>query len=119
MQLSAGQMTVESLDNSTLTFDTLESGQVTIPCTFTPIIKDFQIPNSGGGFSSLTSIGGVVFRESMLAGVADDATIKKGLHCILIPKPGAEPMGLQLWHGGYVAGACLYKFMLCDENYKA
>src|ERR1039458_6235969 len=98
MQLSVGQAIVESLDGAMLYFDTLPQS-VAIPCTFTPIIKDFQIPNSGGGFSSLTSIGGVVFRASMVEGFADDAIIKKGLHCVLTPIPDAEPIRLQLWHG--------------------
>lgn len=118
MELSVGQSIVEDLDGATLMFDTLTQ-PITIPCTFTRIIKDFQIPNSGGGFSSLTSIGDVVFRVSQLEGMADDATIKKGLHCILTPIPGAEPMGLQLWHGGFMPGGALYKWYLVDENFKA
>ena len=118
LELSVGQSIVEDLDGATLMFDTLQTGPVTIPCTFTPIVKDFQIPSSGGGFSSLTSIGSVVFRVSQLDGIADDATVKKGLHCILTPVPGAEPMGMQLWQGGFIPGAALYKWHLVDENFK-
>jgi hypothetical protein len=118
IELTVGQSIVENLDGATLTFDTLQH-PITIPCTFTPIIKSIQMPLLGGGFSPTTSIGIVVFRVAMFEGIADDSIIKQGLHCILTPFPGAEPMGLQLWPGGFMPGAGLYKFQLVDENYKA
>jgi hypothetical protein len=117
-ELTVGQSIGEDLDGATLTFDTLPQ-PVTIPCTFTPIKKSFQIPIQGGGFSLTTSIGIVVFRTSQLDGFADDSIIKQTLHCILTPIPGAEPMGLQLWHGGLMPGGGLYEFMLVDENFHA
>lgn len=118
MELSVGQSIVEGLDGATLTFDRLQTGPLTIPCTFVEIIKDFQIPNIGGGFSSLTTIGRVVFRTALLEGIVDDDTLKKGLHCIFQPTPTSNPMGAQLWHGGLLPGAALNKWYLADENYK-
>ena len=118
IELTVGQSIVEELDGATLTFDSLPQA-VTVPCTFTPIKKTMQIPNMGGGFSSLTSIGIVLFRAALLSGFADDAIMQKGLHCILTPKPGSEPLKLQLWTGGLMLGSALYDFMLVDENYKA
>lgn len=117
MELSAGQTIVEGLDGATLKFDSLNPILI-VPCTFTPIVKDLQIPNDGGGFTSLTSIGIVLFRAALMNG-ARDSSIKKGLNCILTPTPGADPMPMQLWSGGLMPGAALYKFMLVDRFYKA
>lgn len=117
MELSVGQSIVENLDGATLTFDTLPI-IVTIPCTFTPILKDFQMPNSGGGLSPMTGVAICLFRASLLDGIADDSIIKKGLHCIFTPGLDEETMGMQLWAGGLMPGAALYKFELRDENFK-
>ncbi len=115
MELSVGQCVVEELDGATLTFDTLPN-PIVVPCTITPIIKDFQMI---GGQSATTYVEVCIFRASYIEGITEDNVIKKGLHCILTPIPGADTIGLQLWHGGLMPGARLYNFMLADENYKA
>ena len=115
MELAAGQVVAEQLDESTLTFSTLQDVP-TIPCTHSPIIKDFVMEN---GQSSKTLIQSCQFRVSAIDGFATDAQLLKGLKCTLTTGIDRVEYPMQLWAGGLVSGGAVYQFALADANFHA
>lgn len=115
IELTAGQAVMEDLDGATLSFNNLAQ-PITIPCTHSPVIKDFVMEN---GQSSKTLISACQFRVSAIDGFATDVELKKGLKCTLITGIDRVEYGMQLWAGGLLSGGAVYQFVLADENFKA
>jgi hypothetical protein len=115
MQLTAGQVVGEQLDGATLTFTTLPQS-APVPCTHSPIIKDFVMEN---GQSSKTLVQACQFRVAAVDGFATDAELQKGLKCTLTTGIDQVQYGMQLWAGGLISGGAIYQFMLADESFRA
>lgn len=114
MELTAGQGVMEDLDGGTLTFG---SGfNITIPCTHSPLIKDFMMMN---GESSRGAVQACQFRAAAVEGIITDAQLKKGLPCTLKTGGKAVEYSMQLNTGGLLAGGQIYQFELRDLNWGA
>ena len=88
---------------------------ITVPVTHTKIDASFIL---SAGRSSDTTIERCEFRSSLIPKNLWPLFIK-GLKCRLIIKPGATPIGFQLWDGGLMQGAEIFRFMLADESFHA
>ena len=83
-----------------------------IPCAHTEIINDFELE---AGQSSTTMIESLSFRASEVYPAKGEKNV---LFTLILPdKKGRYNM--QLWHGGLMPGAEVYRFMAVDANYKA
>ncbi len=114
MQLTAGQLVGEQLDGATLAFGA--PFNITIPCTHSPLIKDFVLMS---GESSRGAVQACQFRASQVDGIITDAQLKKGLPCTLVTGGEAVEYSMQLWSGGLIAGGQIYQFELHDLNWGA
>ena len=106
----AGQKVHESLFGAELTIDGFG---VTIPCTHSRIVTDFElIP---GGQSPKTMIETLCIRRDQLpAGKVPT----KGLKCTLDMGNGVPTLALQFWSGGLRTDGFTYEFMVVDANYR-
>ena len=92
---------------------TLRIFDLEIPCTHTEIVGDVVM--GSGGISPKTFVERCEFRAN-LVGANKPA---KGVYCTLKPNPDADPIELQLFHGGLEPGGLVYRFTLVDKNYLA
>ena len=99
---------------ATLTFTSLNP-QITVPVTHTKIDASFIL---SAGRSYDTTIERCEFRACLIP-ANQQCYIEKKLACSLVIKPGLPPIMMQLWDGGLVEGAEIYRYMLVVENYKA
>jgi hypothetical protein len=114
MQLTAGQVVGEQLDGATIAFGAPHG--ITIPCTHSPIVKDFVMWN---GESSRGAVQACQFRAASVEGIIPDDKLKKGLQVTLTTGGESIVYAMQLWAGGLLAGGEMYQFELKDLNWGA
>lgn len=108
---TAGQKVHELLFGAQLT---IPAFQVTLPCTHSRIMTDFDlIP---GGQSPKTFIETINFRRELLP---DGDVPVKGLKFTLDMGNGVPILALQFWNGGLKTDGFTYDFMAVDANYNA
>lgn len=105
LQMTAGQRVHEQLYGGLLTIFGHE-----IPCTHTELVADFELE---AGQASTSVVETISFRQELVP----NSLPEKGVKCVLKMGNGSPPIRLQLWHGGLMPGAFVYKFMAVDENY--
>ena len=95
-----------------------------IPCTISPVLKDFSIVP--GGRSQKTFIESCIFlfadgpNDPKNAG--QKIELGKATPCTLIVGPGpgaAMPIELLIWEGGLMPGGYQWRFSLVDRNFEA
>jgi hypothetical protein len=106
--------------SATLTFPTfIQNPPLTVTVTHTKIDHDIQLENPLGGFTNVTMVERCEFRSSQIPQKLWEQ-IKKGLKCTLSMQAPAGPVVLnfQLWVGGLVEGARVFRFALVSANFK-
>ena len=88
---------------------------LTVPVTHTEVNVNFEVQLAGLSFD--TMVEKCEFRASLFT-VAQLPLLKKALLCTLTVTTGGPQYGMQLWHGGPLAGGEIYRFMLVCDNYK-
>lgn len=108
----------DPLGFATLTFTSSPGAvqsQLIVPVTHTKIDVSYILSS---GMSPTTTIERCEFRAALVV-AAWVPFMFKGTKCSLCMRPGTPPIALQLWDGGLMAGAGMYRFMLVDANFHA
>ena len=108
---TAGQKVHESLFGAMLTIPCFN---VTVPCTHSRIMKDFDLVP--GGQSPKSFIETINFRRELLT---DGDVPSKGVKCSLDMGNDVPILALQFWNGGLKPDGLTYDFMAVDENFHA
>jgi hypothetical protein len=91
-------------------------GMPSVTCTHSRIDDNWAIGHGNAGRSSLLMIERCEF-------LVEDVPQKyrhkmtKGAKCVLTVSAAIAPLELQLWAGGSMPGATVYRFQLADRNF--
>ena len=95
---------------ATLSFPTIP-GQSQVPLTHSRLVSDFRLDN---GQSNTSFVEKCEFRAEL---IGHPELIKKGLPVDLQINPRSPKIKMQLWLGGYMPGAYIFRFMLVSADY--